>query len=86
MRATKITDPTLVAIAKAHGVSVTQVLVRWSLQHGLVPLPKSDQPERIRTNADVYGFELGAAEMAEIDAKAQPAGEGATCPYMVECP
>lgn len=44
-----------------------QVLVRWSLQKGFVPLPKSDTPSRIVSNADVYGFELEKDDMAKLD-------------------
>lgn len=86
VRATKNSDPTLVAIAKTHGVSSTQVLVRWSLQRGFVPLPKSDSPKRIKDNADVFGFELTEDEMAQINAKSLPDGEGAICPYLVAVP
>lgn len=74
------------AIAKAHGVSPTQVLVRWSLQRGFVPLPKSDSPDRIKNNAEVFGFELTEDEMAQINAKGLPDGEGAICPYLVAVP
>lgn len=45
-------------IAAKHGVSPNQVLIRWSLQRGFVTLPKSDNPERIQTNASVYHFDL----------------------------
>lgn len=86
VRATKNNDPTLVAISKTHGVSSTQVLVRWSLQRGFVPLPKSDSPDRIKNNADVFGFELTEDEMAQINAKSLPDGEGAICPYLVAVP
>jgi len=55
-------------IAAAKDVTPFQVLVRWSLQKGFVPLPKSERPERITSNADVYNFELSAEEMARIDA------------------
>jgi len=59
-------DATLKALAKRHGVSEAQVLVRWSLQKGYIPLPKSATASRIRDNADVYGFELSADEVAEL--------------------
>jgi diketogulonate reductase-like aldo/keto reductase len=48
-------------------VEPNQVLVRWSLQKGFVPLPKSDTPSRIVSNADVYGFELDKDDMAKLD-------------------
>jgi diketogulonate reductase-like aldo/keto reductase len=54
--------------AAAHGKTPAQVCVRWCLQHGCLPLPKSSTPERIRENAAVFDFVLSAAEMAAIDA------------------
>lgn len=76
VRNQKASDPTLQSIAKKHGVTVAQVLVRWSLQRGFVPLPKSDTPSRIEKNADLYGFELDGDDMAELDGLDQ-AAEGA---------
>ena len=76
VRNEKAQDPTLLAVSKKHGVSANQVLVRWSLQKGWVPLPKSDTPERIVSNADVYGFELDGEDMQKLDALDQGA-EGA---------
>lgn len=59
-------DPTLTAIADAHGVSVAQVVIRWHLQQGLVVIPKSATASRIRSNLDVLGFELDADQLAAI--------------------
>lgn len=67
MRNQKADDPTLVTIADGHKVTPNQVLIRWSLQRGFIPLPKSDTPERIKANADVFGFELSEDEMAQLD-------------------
>lgn len=63
-----LSDPMLVEIADSYGVSVAQLCVRWCLQHGTLPLPKSVSPERIAQNADVFGFEISADDMAAIDA------------------
>ncbi|ODV63705.1 aldo-keto reductase superfamily protein [Ascoidea rubescens DSM 1968] len=60
-------DKTLVKIARKHNVSTTQVLVRWSLQHGNIPLPKTSKIERLESNLDVFGFELSPEEVREID-------------------
>ncbi len=43
-------------------------MVRWSLQKGYVPLPKSVSKERIVSNADVAGFEIGSEDMEKLDA------------------
>ena len=65
----KVDDvPAVAAVARAHGVSPAQVALRWNLQHGLITIPKSINPERMKQNADLYGFELSADEMAKIDA------------------
>lgn len=62
-----LADPTLEAIAAAHGKSVAQVCLRWELQSGVLPLPKSVTPERIRQNIDIFDFTLTPAEMQAID-------------------
>ncbi|KAG2044018.1 hypothetical protein BDR03DRAFT_850923, partial [Suillus americanus] len=45
-----------------------QILVRWSLQRGFVPLPKSSQPERIISNGQVFGWSIEPTDMAKLDA------------------
>ncbi|KAL2752380.1 hypothetical protein ACRALDRAFT_1052225 [Sodiomyces alcalophilus JCM 7366] len=51
-------------LAEKHAVTEAQILLRWSLQKGYVPLPKSVHPDRIKKNTDVYGFELSEEDMA----------------------
>ena len=67
-KTTRLNDPVLTGIAGTHGVSPAQVVVRWHIQHEIVVIPKSVTPERIHTNADVFGFALSDAEMTAIDA------------------
>ncbi len=67
-RGRRLDDPTLVAVSARHGKSTAQVLIRWALQHDLVVIPKSVSRKRVRANADVFGFELGANDMAALDA------------------
>ena len=67
-RSGPLDDPTLVSIAEALGRTVPQVIVRWHVQHGIVVIPKSAQPDRIVGNVDVGGFSLSDADMARIDA------------------
>jgi 2,5-diketo-D-gluconate reductase A len=61
-------DPTIGAIAAAHGKSPAQVMLRWHLQQGRSAIPKSTNPARIMENFDIAGFELTAEELAAIDA------------------
>ncbi|KAI2619631.1 Aldo/keto reductase [Hypoxylon sp. NC1633] len=67
VRNTKANDETLVSIARNHDVSPNQVLIRYCLQRNWVPLPKSDNPDRIRANADVFGFELDEDQMRMLN-------------------
>lgn len=60
-------DP-VAAAAEAHGVTPAQAILRWHVQLGVVPLPKSSDPARQRSNLDVLGFELSPDEMAAITA------------------
>lgn len=63
----KANDATLVGLAQKYEKTTTQILIRYSLQKGWVPLPKSDDPSRIAANADVYGFEIGPDDMSVLD-------------------
>lgn len=68
VRGHKMDHPVVKRVAEAHRRTPAQVLIRWSLQHGLVTIPKSAREERIRENADVFGWELAPADMAALDA------------------
>lgn len=61
-------DPTLLDIANAHSKSAAQVMLRWHLQERRAVIPKSTKPARIAENFDVFDFELGAEQVAAIDA------------------
>lgn len=67
-RGALLEDPVVLAIAHELNVSAAQVLVRWHLQHGIVVFPKTSSEERMRTNADVFGFELNDDQMSRLDA------------------
>ena len=66
--------PAVADAAAAHGVTPAQAVLRWQLQLGNVPLPKSASPERQSANLDVFGFELTADEVAAISALDLPDG------------
>ncbi len=66
-KARRMDDPRLAAIARRCQRSVAQIMIRWTLQHGWVSLPKSVHRERIVENADVFDFELSPADMETMD-------------------
>jgi diketogulonate reductase-like aldo/keto reductase len=61
-------EPAVAAAAERHGVAPGQVILRWQVQVGSIPIPKSATPERQRLNLDVFGFELTHDEVAAIGA------------------
>ena len=64
----RLDDVTVRAIAAETGRTPAQVLIRWSLQHGFVVLPRSSNAERIAENAAVFDFALDESQMTRLDA------------------
>ncbi|MDA8345457.1 MAG: aldo/keto reductase [Thermaerobacter sp.] len=64
----KLDHPVLIELARQHGKTPAQVVLRWDLQHGVVTIPKSVRPERIAENAGIFDFTLSADDMQRIDA------------------
>ena len=73
-RQAPFTEPAVASAAEAHGVTPGQVILRWHVQLGALPIPKSATPERQRQNLDVFGFELTDDEVAAITALGRPDG------------
>ena len=73
-RQAPLDEPPIVAAADAHGVTPGQVILRWHVQLGALPIPKSATPQRQRENIDVFGFELSGDEVAAITALGRPDG------------
>ncbi len=67
-RGSGVGDPTIRELAERLGRTPAQVMLRWAIQHGAVVIPKSSDRERIRSNAQVFDFELGADEMLTLNA------------------
>ena len=61
-------EPAVASLAQAHDRTPAQVVLRWHLQHEVVPIPKSGNPDRLAQNLSVFDFELAAEEMALLDA------------------
>lgn len=61
-------NETINAIADVHGVSSAQVILRWNLQRNIVVIPGSSNPDHIKENLDIFGFELSDDEMEQIKA------------------
>jgi diketogulonate reductase-like aldo/keto reductase len=73
-RQAPFSEPPVAAAAERHGVTPGQVILRWQLQQGNLPIPKSATPSRQRENLDVLGFELTDDEMAAITGLTRPDG------------
>lgn len=66
-RALRMRHPTIVQLSKKYECSPGQLMVRWSVQHDLVPLPKSSKKERIIENSEIGGFEISQDDMKTMD-------------------
>jgi diketogulonate reductase-like aldo/keto reductase len=70
LKRSRLDDPVLVEIARVHGKTPAQVVLRWHLEHGVVVIPRSARRERIAENFDLFDFALSPAEVGRIDALA----------------
>lgn len=61
-----IDDPTLAEIGKKHNKTSAQVMLRWCIEKGTIPLPKSVTPERIKQNIEIFDFTLDANDIEKI--------------------
>jgi diketogulonate reductase-like aldo/keto reductase len=66
-RAKFMNNETLDNVAKSHGVSPAQILIRWSIEKGFIPLPRSANSNRIKENIDIYSFELTNQDLMDLD-------------------
>ncbi|KAI0373477.1 Aldo/keto reductase [Pilatotrama ljubarskyi] len=81
----KLDDPMFAELAKKYNKNAGQIAIRWSLQHGFVPLPKSARPERVESNAQVFDFEISPEDMAKLD-RLDKGKEGAVTWNPVDAP
>ena len=64
-------NPVVTQIASAHGKSAAQIALRWAVQRGTIPIPKTQNHDRLVENLNIYDFALSDQEMAAIDALEQ---------------
>lgn len=67
MRGEIFSIPLLQQLARQYNKTVSQIVLRWNLQKGVMVIPKSTHKERIEANAQVFDFELSAEDMRKID-------------------
>jgi len=67
-------EPAVMAAAAAHGKTAAQVILRWHIQLGALPIPKASSPEHLRENFEVFDFSLSEEEMAAINALSRSDG------------
>ena len=73
-----LSDPAVVKLAEKYGKDVGQIILRFENQEGIVVLPKSTKPERIKSNLNIFDFELTPSELEEL--RALDTGKGAHDP------
>jgi diketogulonate reductase-like aldo/keto reductase len=74
-------DETLISIGKAHGKTASQVALRWLVQQGIIPIPRTSNPGRITENLAIFDFKLSDGEMAEIGKLKRPDGRVVSPPH-----
>lgn len=67
-RAERTDNPVLQRLAEKYDKSPVQVILRWHLEHGLVAIPRSTNPDHIKANTDIFDFSLTTSEVVEMDA------------------
>ena len=60
-------NPVLLQLAEKYDKDVSQIILRWDIQHGVTPCPRSANRAHIFSNADIFDFELSVQDMARID-------------------
>jgi 2,5-diketo-D-gluconate reductase A len=66
-RGSRLDDDRLADLADNYGRTPAQLLLRWNLQHGVVPIPKANKREHLAENIEIFDFEISDGDMAELD-------------------
>jgi diketogulonate reductase-like aldo/keto reductase len=80
-RTKRLDDKSLTTIASKYDKTPAQVLIRWNLQRGTVPLPKANQREHLKENIHVFDFEISPGDMASINALNERYSSLGSLPY-----
>ena len=67
MRGKIFSNELIIALAEKYKKTIAEVILRWHIQRGVIPIPKSSNEERIKENIDVFDFEISKEDMAIID-------------------
>lgn len=80
-RTERLDDPALSEIAEHYGKTPAHILIRWNVQHGVIPLPKANRKENIEENLNVFDFRIDVPDMATLDGLNERYSSLGTLPY-----
>lgn len=80
-RTKRLADPTLSALAARYGKTPAQILIRWNLQRGTVPLPKAGRVKHLKENIDVFDFDITEEDMSRLNRLNERFSSLGTLPY-----
>jgi methylglyoxal/glyoxal reductase len=67
MRGRVLTEPIMIELSKKYNKTIPQITLRWHIQNGIIPIPKSSNEDRIKENFNIYDFEIYEEDMIKID-------------------
>lgn len=67
MRGRVLTEPLMIELSKKYNKTIPQITLRWHIQNGIIPIPKSSNEERIKENFNIFDFEISNEDMLKID-------------------
>ncbi|CDM69931.1 Glyoxal reductase [Clostridium bornimense] len=67
MRGKVFSNESIIALAEKYKKTIAEIILRWHIQRGVIPIPKSSNEERIKENIDIFDFEISREDMNIID-------------------